>query len=460
MGGRVGILDIFRILPRTNCGDCGEKTCMAFAFLLLERKRVPQDCPYLAEGKKKELEKLLAPRVRLVTFGTAEDTVRIGGEDILYRHQLTYFNPTAFAIEVHDEMDDDTLTSRVSFLNTFRFERVGEKLTLQAAAIRNKSGSEGMFKECVRKVLRITQKALILCSLKASMLEAALDICAKTKPLLYTATKNAWREVGELAIRYECPVVASSESIDELESIVVSLRGMGVGEIVLNPSSHPENLRKTLETFVILRKIATENNETVMNWPLIGIPASVHLQRGRDLMAREVMTGCALMCRFADLLILHSTDMAHLLPLVTLRQGIYTDPRKPKAVDAGLRMIGAVNENSHVLCTTNFALTYYTVESDIKSGNVNCYLIVFDTDGLGVDSSVAGGQLDAFKANEAIKKSEIEGLVTHRRIIIPGLAARISGDLERLSGWEVIVGPRDSSGIPKFIEKLEKERKV
>jgi len=120
-------------------------------------------------------------------------------------------------------------------------------------------------------------------------------------------------------------------------------------------------------------------------------------------------------------------------------------------VEPGLRIFGEPDANSPLLLTTNYALTYFTVESDIKSAKLNCYLLVVDTEGISVESAVAGRYLTAQKTADIIKESEIEQKVKHRHLIIPGMAARLSGEIEDLTGWRVLVGPRDSSGIPKYV---------
>jgi len=52
----------------------------------------------------------------------------------------------------------------------------------------------------------------------------------------------------------------------------------------------------------------------------------------------------------------------------------------------------------------------------------------------------------------------MEEKVKHRKLIIPGKAARLSGEIEDASGWEVMVGPRDSSDIPKFLKEKWNEQ--
>lgn len=442
---KLGPLDLYRHLPKTNCGECGEKTCMAFASQIIERTVKLTDCPDLKGKNLEALIKLTSPAVRQVVFGK-KSPVKIGGEDVLYRHELTYFNETAIAIDVDDQMSDDELLKRVQYATKFSHERIGQELTLQAIAVKNSSQNQESFAECVKKVASATDKAIVLCSFLPESLEAALKVC-DDYPLLYAATKDTWEQVGELAMKYSCPVVAfADDNLSELKSVVNALQSMRLKDIAVDPGIHPENLSATVNEFVQIRR-ASMNEDDIMNCPLIGIPAAC-----ADPMA-EVMSAALMIDRFADLLIFHSIDMYAVLPIITLRQNIYTDPRRPVSVDAGLRTFGTPTEESPLLATTNFALTYYTVASDIESSGLNAYLLVFDTEGLGVEAAVAGGQLDAYKAKESMEKAQVKDVVSHKKIIIPGMAARISGELEQISGWEVLVGPKDSSGIPEFLSK-------
>ncbi len=441
---KLGPLDIYRHLPKTNCSECGEKTCMAFASQIIERALKLSDCPYLKGKNLDILTKMIAPAVREVVFG--KNHVKIGGEDVIYRHELTYFNETAIAIDVDDQMDEKELLNRVEYVTRFNHARIGQELTLQAVAVKNVSQNPDSFADCVKKVAQNTDKALILCSFLPESLEAALKFCSDA-PLLYAATKGTWEKIADLAVQYSCPVAAFADNdLSELKSLAAALQSKGIENIALDPGTHPENISCTLNSFVQIRRASMDGDE-ILNCPIIGVPAAVSDPLG------EVMAASMMIDRFADLIIFHTIDMFAVLPVITLRQNIYTDPRRPVSVDAGLRTFGNPTKDSPLLATTNFALTYYTVASDIESAALNCYLLVFNTEGLGVEASVAGGQLDAYKAKEAIENAKVQEVVNHRKIIIPGMAARISGELEQISGWEVLVGPKDSSGIPEFIEK-------
>jgi len=231
----------------------------------------------------------------------------------------------------------------------------------------------------------------------------------------------------------------------------------GVENIVLDPGTFPnEGIADTINNFTMLRRTVCKRGDELLGFPLIGTPIVAWAEKADapEINAwNEAYLASMLITRYADILIIHSTDGWVLLPTTVLRQNIYTDPRKPVAVEAGMRILGKPDVNSPVMFTTNFALTYYTVASDIESAGINCYLLVIDSEGIAVDCAVAGRKLTADKVADAIKETKIEEKVKHRKLIIPGKAARLSGEIEELSGWEVLVGPRDSSGIPKFLQE-------
>jgi acetyl-CoA decarbonylase/synthase complex subunit gamma len=243
-----------------------------------------------------------------------------------------------------------------------------------------------------------------------------------------------------------------------LKSLTKTLIAYGLKDLVLDPGTFPsDGLADTLSNFTMIRRAACKRGDELSGFPLIGVPLVAWTERSNapEEIAkwREAYLAGMLIVRFADILIMHNVDGWALLPPVVLRQNIYTDPRKPVAVESGLRVFGTPDENSPVMFTTNFALTYYTVASDIESAKLNTYLLVIDTEGIAVDSAVAGRKLTAEKVADAVKTSGIENKVKHKKLLIPGKAARLSGEIEEMSGWQVLVGPRDSSDIPKYLKE-------
>ncbi|MEM2903449.1 MAG: acetyl-CoA decarbonylase/synthase complex subunit gamma, partial [Candidatus Bathyarchaeia archaeon] len=315
------------------------------------------------------------------------------------------------------------------------------------------------FKATVKKVAENTKLPMILCSLNPDVLEAGLMAAPKARPLIYAATKDNWRAMAELALMYNCPLtVFAPNDVKLLRSLVKTLMEYGVRDLVLDPGTmYGDGLIATVNNFTMIRRAACKYGDELLGFPLIGIPMTVWMDGAglapELLMWREATLAAMLIVRYADIIILHSLDGWALLPITVLRQNIYTDPRKPVAVEPGLRVFGTPDENSPVMFTSNFALTYYTLASDLESAKISAYVIVVDTEGLAVDPAVAGRKLTAEKVAEAIKASGVESKVKHRKLIIPGKAAALSGEIEELSGWQVLVGPRDSSEIPKFLQE-------
>jgi acetyl-CoA decarbonylase/synthase complex subunit gamma len=454
-------IDVYKLLPKTNCKECGVENCMAFATKIVNREITIDQCkPLLKKENEKAYKKLkdmLKPAVKEVVIGVGDKAVKLGGKLVMFRHEFTYMNPTAFAIDVTDEMPESELLERVRKTESFSYEYIGYTLKLNMVAVRSTSNEPEKFKAAVKKVAENTGLPLILCSLNANILEAGLMAVPNAKPLLYAATMDNWKDMAELALMYHCPLVVSAPNdLSMLTSIDKTLLAYGVKDLVLDPGTFTDDgLADTLNNFTMLRRAACKNGEELAGFPLLGVPMVAWAEKGEAadeiVKWREAYLAGMLIVRYADALIIHGADGWSLLPNAVLRQNIYTDPRKPVAVEPGLKVFGTPDENSPVFFTTNFALTYYTVASDIESAKMNAYVVVVDTEGSAVDSGVAGRKLTADKVAEALKASGLESKVKHKTIIIPGKASRISGEIEEASGWKVRVGPRDSSEIPKYI---------
>ncbi len=459
-------ITIYKSLPKTNCKECGVDNCMAFATKIVNREMELDTCkPLLKPENAKaytKLQELLKPAVKEVVVGVGDRAKKIGGKLVMYRHEFTYKNPTAIAIDVTDEMPTDMVVQRVQHAENFSFEYIGNTLRLDMIAVRCTSEDADKFKACVKKVSETTKLPMILCTLNPQIMEAGLMAAPKARPLIYAANTANWKDMAELALMYNCPLVASAPNdLSTLESIAKTLINYGVKDVVLDPGTFiNEGLADTINNFTMLRRAATKQGDELAGLPLMGVPMVAWVDKGdtaEDLLKwREAYVASMLVVRYADVLVMHGDNGWSLLPTAVLRQNIYTDPRKPVAVAPGLKVFGTPDENSPVFFTSNFALTYYTVASDIDSNKLNAYLIVVETEGSAIDSGVAGRKLTAERVADAIKASGVEGKVKHRKIIIPGKASRISGEIEELSGWKVQVGPRDSSEIPKYlIEKWQ-----
>jgi len=455
-------IDVYMLLPRTNCKECGEANCMAFATKIVNREVTIEQCtPILEKKYEKEynkLQEMLAPAIKEVTIGTGDHAVKIGGKLVMYRHEFTYHNPTPIAIAVTDEMPEEELLDRVKKVEDFSYEYIGREVRLDMIAVRSTSNDPTTFKSAVEKVAKVTELPLILCTFAPNIMEAGLVSVHGNRPLIYAATRDNWKDMAELALMYNCPLtIFASNDLKLLRSMAKTMIEYGVEDLVLDPGTFTdEGLSDTINNFTMVRRSACRRGDELLGFPLIGTPITAWIgeEAPKEVLAwREAYVASMLTSRYADVLIMHSLDGWVQLPNLVWRFNIYTDPRKPVSVEDGLKIFGEPNENSPVMLTTNYALTYFTVEADIKSSGADCYLIVVDSGGISVESSIAGRLLTAETATEAIKESGIEQIVKHRYLIIPGLAARLSGEIENLSGWRVLVGTKDSSGIPGFLKE-------
>jgi len=460
-------IEVYQLLPKTNCGKCGEVNCMAFAVRLISLEVRLEDCPPLIEeeryrGSYEKLRGLLSPPVKEVVLKSPKKTVKIGGKYVLFRHELKYHNLTAIAIDVDDSMEAEAIIKRVKTVEDFEYEYVGQKLKLDAIAVRSVTNDPKKFAKTVYTVSEVSTLPLILCSTNPTVVEAALDVLNPPyhRPLVYAATKDNWREMAEIAKRFDVPLaITAPGDLDMLASITKTLsEDMELRELALDPGCFVGvgGLSYTIKAYSWLRYKAAYDLWKYAGYPLIGTPISVWTQVSgdpRDVMWWEAILAIMLMTRYADLIIMHSLDGWVLLPQVMWRFQLYTDPRKPVSVPPGLREIGKPDEMSPVLITTNYALTYSLVLSDAEKSKVNAWLLVVDTEGLAVDVSVAGRKFTGDKVVEVIKSTGIEGKVKHRILVIPGKAARISGEVEDMTKWRVLVGPMDSSEIGKWLEK-------
>ncbi len=448
---RLSAIEVYKLLPHKNCGACKESSCMSMALRLINREKTPFQCPHLTETERHALIQLLIPPVREIKFGAGERQAVIGGEEVMYRHELKFFNPCVFSFEISDEMDEREVGKRIKFVREFEIERVGQKLRVDAIAVKSSSNNPEKFKQVVMKVAEKFDGPLILCSFNPEILEKGISVVKERKPLLYAANSKNWKEMAELAKKNHLPLAVFSNDIAELASLA---RQINYDKLVLDPGVYPvgDDLVKTLNNFTQLRKSAVKGMKE-LGYPLMAAPAVVWVDENDVITASyyEAFIASVLLDRFASLLILHTTEPWAVLPILTLRQNIYTDPRTEPKVEPGLYKFGNPNENSPVLVTTNFSLTFFTVSGDINKANVSCFLIVVDSKGFAVDTAVATGDFSASKVKDAISKHEVEKKVKHKTLIIPQLAAKLRGPIEEETGWKVIIGPRDSSQIPSFL---------
>jgi len=439
-------IQIFKLLPKTNCGDCGVPTCLAFAMNLAAGKAELVACPHVSEEAKAQLQEASAPPIRPVTIGTGERAVKVGGETVMFRHEKRFENPPGLAVLIKDTMEDPEIDGRLQRFKQFEYERVGLTLRPEMIAIKSESGDAGKFANLVDKVTKSSDASIILMSDNADILAAGVKACADRKPLIYAASKDNLDSVTSLAKDNSCPLAVKASGLEELAELTEELNKAGINDIVVDSGSR--GIRQAFEDQVIIRNAALAKKFKPLGFPTIILPCEM-----TDDPMKEAVIASIFIAKYGGIIVLSDFQGESLFPLLVERLNIYTDPQRPLATTQGIYEIGNPDENSPVLVTTNFSLTYFIVSGEIESSKVPSYLLVMDTEGLSVMTAWAAGKFVADLIGPFVKKSGIEDKVKHRKLVIPGYAAAESGGLEEeLPGWEIMIGPRDGSLIPAYLK--------
>jgi len=439
-------IEIFKLLPKTNCGECGVPTCLAFAMSLAAGKAELSACPYVSEEAKAKLEEASAPPIRPVTIGSGDRTLTVGGETVMFRHEKRFDNPPGFAILISDTMAETEIDSRLDRCQQLQYERVGLALRPELVALKCASGEANRFEALVTKVKQNSDGNIILMSSNPDILAAGLKACADRKPLLYAATKDNLERVRGLAKESSCPVAVKAANLEELAELTAKLTEAGVKDIVLDSGSR--TLRQAFEDQIFIRRAALDKKFRPLGFPTIVFPAEM-----TDNPMKEALVASIFVAKYGGIIVLSDFQGESLFPLLVERMNIYTDPQRPLATTEGIYEIGGPDENSPVLLTSNFSLTYFIVSGEIENSRVPSYLLVKDTDGLSVMTAWAAGKFVADVIAPFVKKCGIADKVKHHKLVIPGYIAAESGELEEeLPGWEIMIGPREGAHIPAYLK--------
>jgi acetyl-CoA decarbonylase/synthase complex subunit gamma len=447
--------EIVKMLPgRKPCKDCGFPTCFAFAMKLASGGATVDKCPYLSEEVKAKLLDLLAPPIKLVTVGSGENAVKIGNEEVVYRHEKTFVHKPGIALLISDREDEARIDEKIKKIKELQFPWVGVNLKADLLAPYFESGDKDKFLALVKKVYESTDLGMVLISKDIDTLFAARDICADRHPLLYPVTKeNIDKAIPKIKANLT-PVGLRGGTIEELVPLTIKLKEAGIEELVLDPGS--KNLLEAIRDQSFIRRAALKQGFKPLGYPTMAFPCFM-VKDG----LKEIITASAFVIKWAGIIVLSDVDQYSLLPLLVQRLNIYTDPRFPMAVEQKYYEVGEPDEYSPVLVTSNWALTYFLVSSAVEATKVPAYVCVKDAEGLGVLTAWAAGKFSGDSVGTFIKKCGIGDKVKHRKLVIPGKVARIKGELEDALNleWEVVVGPRETTGIAAFLPGFAKELK-
>lgn len=437
-------LDIYKLLPKTNCRQCGLATCLAFAMQLAKKALPIEKCPFISEEAKQILEAQALPPIRPVIIGANENRFELGNESVMFRHEEKFRNPAAVGFIIEDSLTDDEIRLRLEKINQLKFERVGQLLAVNLVALKQCADTPRFLKASAL-LLEQTALPILLISDDAPALKQAAQAAQKHKPLLYAANQQNFLAYGQIAKELGLPLVVSAQDIDQLSQLTEKLSIAGVKDLILDSGIKPP-AEKIWDLTQIRRQALKKMNRT------LGFPTLAVVNQSDPY--QEAMEAAAYIAKYAGIVLLRGFESWEVLAILTLRQNIYTDPQKPLQIDPKLYAIGQVSPKSPVLVTTNFSLSYYTVLGEVEASKVPAYILSVDTQGMSVLTAWAAEKFNPETIAKSLAACRVKETIGHNNLVIPGYVAMISGELEDASGFKIIVGPKEAAGIPAFLRNL------
>jgi len=439
-------IQIFKLLPKTNCKECGVPTCLAFAMNLASGKAELDSCPYVSDEAREKLSEASAPPIRPIAIGKGVRTATTGGETVQYRHEKTFYNPTLLAAMVGSDIADTDLETKLKTWNAFQFERVGLNLRPELVAIKDVGGNKEAFAQTAKQVADTSEFNLVLMTEDADVMKAGIEACGFKRPLMYAATDGNVEAFGALAKDNNLPLAVKASSVDGLSPLTEKLTELGLKDMVID--SGAREVKQAHQDQIAIRRAALKDGNRALGFPTITFPCE--MASNLDM---ETLLAGTFVAKYGGIAVLSDFTGESLFPLLLERLNIYTDPQRPMTVTEGIYEINNPDENSPVMVTTNFALTYFIVSGEVEGSRVPAWLLIKDSEGLSVMTAWAAGKFAGDDVGLFVKKSGISDKVKHQELIIPGYAAAIAGDVEEeLPGWSITVGPREAAHIPGFLK--------
>lgn len=440
-------IQIYKLLPQTNCKACGFPTCLAFAMKLAAKQVELAACPDVSEQAKAQLADAAEPPIRLITLKADGRAISVGNETVLFRHEKRFVNKPGVFLRVRDSDPLESIEAVVAAADAYSVSYVGIDLTLDGFAVETVSDDPVKFATVVRAVRARSQRPLILAASNPSVLSAGLQAIDGETPLLYGADANNWEAMAALALQHGAPLAVIGDSLEELAALTGHLNAAGVHDLVLAPQA--QGLSEWLILSTQIRRLALQKNFRPLGYPVAFIPG-----RALDPAEESVLAAQAL-AKYAGLIVLDHFSASSLYPLLVLRENLYTDPQKPIQVQPGVYELNNPGEHDPVLVTTNFSITYFSVANEVESSGLPAWLLVTDAEGMSVLTAWAAGKFDAERIAKAVKQFGLADKVANRRVVIPGHVAVLSGELEEeLPDWQVFVGPREAVDLPRYMKQV------
>ena len=439
-------IQIYQLLPQTNCKECGFPTCMAFAMKLAAKQAELAACPYVSDEAKEKLSAAAQPPVRLIALKADGHEVKAGNETVLFRHEKKFFNKPGLFVRVRDSEPLEALKAHVATADAYRVNYVGMDLGLDGFAVEAASGDPATFADAMSAVREVSERPLILIGRDPAVIAAGLKPIDGEVPLICGADAGNWEAMADVAKGAGAALAVLADTLDGLVALSSRLKDKGVENLVLAPATR--RLGSSLGFYTQIRRLALKKNFRPLGYPILAIPGDAPDEATESLLAAQAIA------KYAGFVVLDTFAPELVYALLVLRENLYTDPQKPIQVQPGVYEFNSPTPESPVLVTTNFSITYFSVANEVEGSGLPAHLLVTDAEGMSVLTAWAAGKFDAERIAKAVKEFSLSEKVSRKRIVLPGHVAVLSGELEEeLPDWEVRVGPREAVDIPAFMKQ-------
>ena len=436
-------LQIQKLLPGTNCKECGSNTCLAFAMKLAGKKAELAQCPYASEEAKRVLGAASEPPVRCVELGP-DRKLKLGGEVVLYRHEKTFVHQTALALNLNDTDSSEAIEGTLSAVADYLLERVGEELRIDMVAVTHQRSNAAAFAALAAKAWNQTKRPLVLRSSDVGALTAAAAAVKGSRSVICAASPEAAAQLWRVAKENDHALALTAPDLNQLVKLAGDIKAQGLNDLFLQFQSY--SLAEQFQTSSMARRAALKDGLKPLGYPTLRF-----IETGNLL--DDTMEAVNEITKYGGICVLPQFDAAQMASLMTLRLNIYTDPQKPIQVEPKVYPIGEPKPDSPVFVTTNFSLTYFIVSGEIENSGTSAWLVVPECEGMSVLTAWAAGKFNGATIAKFVKEIGFEQQVTRRELVIPGYVAQISGELEEnLPGWKVMVGPPEAADIESFVK--------
>ncbi|MDR2738369.1 MAG: acetyl-CoA decarbonylase/synthase complex subunit gamma [Treponema sp.] len=437
-------LDIFKLLPKTNCKKCGNPTCMAFAMKVAQGSIAIDKCPDISAEALAQLSDASAPPMKALTIGDGGKQYKLGGETVLFRHDKTFVSKSLYAVAVCQDCIDEKLPK----IKEIDYDRIGERMIVDLINVEF-TGDKAKFLDTVKKA-QGAGRTLILEVKDADAAKAALDIVKAEKPVLNGADETNWEIFNKIAVEAGVVLGVGGKDLDTIYETVQKLEGAGNKNLIIDVGS--VSIKDAFANAVQIRRAALKDQDRSFGYPSI---VNLHKLVGNDENL-ETALASVFTLKYGSIIILSNMSYATALPLYGLRQNIYTDPQKPMKMEPKIYPINGADAESICAVTVDFALTYFVINGEMERSGIPVNLIVSDAGGYSVLTSWAAGKFSAGTISKFFKEANIEGQVKSRNLLIPGKVAVLKGELEEsLPGWKILVGPNEAVGVVKWLKDFK-----